>query len=496
MKLKKLLKDIPLIIVKGSKELDITGICINSKLVSPGNLFIARKGRSDDGTKYIPEAISAGAVAILTDMYDPSLKDITQLIYPDIAQIEGILAAHFYQFASHELYMVGITGTNGKTTTSLIIKHLLDDLSCPCGLIGTIENIIGNQHYQAKLTTPDVTTNHKLLREMVLHGCQSAVMEVTSHALDQGRVQYIDYDVAVFTNLTLDHLDYHQTMENYFLAKKKLFSSLGKGKKDHKKAAVINADSAWSSQIIEGCPAHPLTYGIDNSADLHAKNLHFTPSGTSFDILYQGKSFLCKTPLVGRFNVYNILAAIGVALSKNFEMQEIIKSIASFKYVSGRLEPVMNQLDLKIYVDFAHSDDALKNVLESLSEFKQKRIITVFGCGGDRDQSKRAKMAHVSETFSDITIITSDNPRSEDPVAIAKQIIQGFQRQDSYLVELDRFAAINKAIEIGEPDDIILIAGKGHESYQLFANKILEFDDRKIASQICQEKWCERNRKV
>ncbi|MBA3958115.1 MAG: UDP-N-acetylmuramoyl-L-alanyl-D-glutamate--2,6-diaminopimelate ligase [Parachlamydiaceae bacterium] len=492
MKLKKLLKDIPIKQVKGPKDAEITGICVNSKLVAPGNLFIAKKGRSDDGSHYIPEAISAGASAILTDMYDPSLKDITQLIHPDVTAMEGLFAANYYQFASDSLFMVGITGTNGKTTTSFLVKHLLDNLHGPCGLIGTIEYIIGQQRYQATRTTPDVSTNHKMLREMVNHECRSAVMEVTSHALDQGRVQHIEFDVAVFTNLTVDHLDYHQTMDSYCIAKNKLFSTLKNDKTNRKKnakTAVVNADSLWHTKMLENCHAQVLTYGIESNADLRATDIHMTGNGTELKLHYKGQVLTCHSPLVGRFNVYNVLAATGVAISKGASLQQIVPLISSFSSVAGRLETVRNELGLKIYVDFAHSDDALTNVLECLHEIKAGgKIITVFGCGGDRDQTKRPRMAQAAEALSDVCIVTTDNPRSEDPSEIIRQIVKGFKSKDRYVIELDRHAAISKAIDMASPNDLILLAGKGHEPYQVFSHKIIEFDDRKVAAQICKQK--------
>lgn len=490
MKLKKLLKEIPIQQVKGSKEIEITGICVNSKLVSPGNLFIAKRGHVSDGNQYIPEAVAAGAIAVLTDIYDPSLKDVTQLVHQDVPAMEAILAASYYQFASNELFMVGITGTNGKTTTSFLVKHLLDEFEGPCGLIGTIEYIIGQHRYQAMRTTPDVASNHKMLREMVHQGCRSAVMEVTSHALDQGRVHHVDYDVGLFTNLSVDHLDYHHTMENYCLAKNKLFTSLQtkKNGKASPKVAIMNADSPWHTRLLEGCKAHVITYAIDNKADLMASDIQMTGHGSQFTLSYQNKSVTCSSPLVGRFNIYNALAACAVALTRHVSLEAIATRIATFSKVAGRLEAVPNPLGLKIYVDFAHSDDALTNVLECLNEFKQGRIITVFGCGGDRDQLKRPLMAQASEALSDLCIVTADNPRSEDPEAIAKQVVAGFRRAGSYMVELDRHAAIEKAIELATPEDIILIAGKGHETYQIFAHKIVEFDDRKVAAQICKDK--------
>jgi UDP-N-acetylmuramoyl-L-alanyl-D-glutamate--2,6-diaminopimelate ligase len=490
MRLKKLLKNLPIQEVKGSKEIEISGVCANSKLIVPGNLFVAKKGNVGNGSDFISEAIAAGAVAVLTDIYNPSLKNVTQLVHPDVSLIEALCAAEYYQNANQELFMVGITGTNGKTTTSFLIKHLLDNLYGPCGLIGTIEYIIGQHRYQATRTTPDVTSNHKMLREMVLQGCRSAVMEVTSHALTQGRVSNIDFDVAIFTNLSLDHLDYHQTMENYCAAKNKLFRSLAveKLKNNFTKTAIVNADSAWYLQMLEGAKARVITYSINNPADLRAINIEMSASHTKFTLVYQGKSVPCLWPLIGRFNIYNCLAASAMALSRGVDLELLPKLLQTFSPVPGRLEKVSNEIGLKIYVDFAHSDDALANVLESLQEVKTGRIITVFGCGGDRDISKRPKMGKVAGQLSDISIVTSDNPRSEEPEEIIKQVIEGFSPNDYYIVEVDRSKAIQHAIDIATPEDIILIAGKGHEPYQIFAHKTIEFDDRKIARVHCKNR--------
>lgn len=491
MKIKKLFKDIPNIQIKGSKDTEINGICSNSKLVAPGNLFIARKGLNDDGSRYIPEALSGGAVAVLSDIYDPSLKEVAQVIHPNVAHIEGLLASYYYQFPSEELFMVGITGTNGKTTTSFIVRHLLNQLDATCGLIGTIEYIIGKQRYQATRTTPDVLSNHKMLREMVLHGCHSAVMEVTSHALEQGRVDNIDFDIAIFTNLTLDHLDYHGTMDNYCLSKNKMFKSLQNiptKKTTWKKTAVVNIDSPWHAKITAGCKAQILTYGIENPADLRAKDISLSSQGTSFNLEYQGKTYPCQIPLVGRFNVYNSLAALATVLCKGIALDKALAQLKTIPPVNGRLQSVPNPLNLKIYIDFAHSDDALANVLECLNELKTGRIITVFGCGGNRDQSKRPKMAQVSESLSDISVVTSDNPRTEVPERIIEDILKGFKSKSKHIVEIDRKHAIEKAISLATPDDIVLIAGKGHEAYQIFAHKTVEFDDAKVALQICEER--------
>jgi UDP-N-acetylmuramoyl-L-alanyl-D-glutamate--2,6-diaminopimelate ligase len=491
MKIKKLFKDIIVKAIKGSKDIEITGLCSNSKLVAPGNLFIAKKGRTTDGNKFITDAVSAGAVAVLTDIYDPSLKNIVQIIHPDVVAIEGAIAAQYYESPSDHLFIVGITGTNGKTTTAFLIKHLFDKLKEPCGLMGTIEYIVGEHHYQATHTTPDVITNQKMLREMVNHGCTTAVMEVTSHALDQRRVSNVEYDVAVFTNLTVDHLDYHLTMEDYCKAKNKLFRSLDNKKsrklKPFHKTAVINGDSPWKQQMIEECPACVFTYGIENACDLQATNIQLSGKGTTFDLTFKEEITLVTVPLVGRFNVYNFLAALSVGLVKGEPLIKLLEIFKSFKPVPGRLEPVQNSLGLKIFVDFAHTDDALINVLECLKEFKKGRIITVFGCGGDRDRTKRPKMAVAAEDNSDICIVTSDNPRSEDPQAIIQEVVKGFKKPSQHILEPDRRKAIEKAVEMANDDDIILIAGKGHEKFQIFAHKTIEFDDRKVAQESCSK---------
>lgn len=494
MKLKKLFKDLKDVQIKSAKDPEISGICSNSKLAAPGNLFIARKGLVSDGTQYIAEAIQAGAVAIVTDMYDPSLKNIVQVIHSDPAKLEGLLAAIYYKFPSDELFLVGITGTNGKTTTSFLVKYLLDQLveknKNHTGLIGTIEYIIGQQRYQAIRTTPDVISNQKMLREMCKQGCRSAVMEVTSHALDQGRVNNIHFDAALFTNLTIDHLDYHGTMDAYCKAKNALFRTLGNRSEKIVKApcAVVNADSPWLEKIIEGCKTQILTYAIENTADLKASDIKLTPQGTDFILEYKGTRYDVSIPLVGRFNVYNSLAAIGAALVHGDPLDKIIDLLNRCPSVPGRLEPVPNSENLKIYVDFAHTSDALENVLECLNELKTGKIITVFGCGGDRDKTKRPLMAAVAENFSDICIVTSDNPRNEIPEVICKEIVSGFKNAEKHIIEIDRKKAIMKAIDMSSPDDIILIAGKGHEMCQIFAHKTIEFNDRKVAEGICSSR--------
>lgn len=476
VKLKTLVKGIPDLVIKGSKEIEITGVCAHSKQVAPGNLFVVKKGLTRHGASFIPEALAAGACALLTDMYDPFLEDVVQLIHPDVASVEAELAARYYHFSSDELFLIGITGTNGKTTSAYLVKHLFDRTEQPCGLIGTVEWIVGSHSLPPTHTTPDLLTNQKLFYEMRQQGAAAAVMEVSSQALDQQRVRGIDFDCAVFTNLTQDHLDYHKTMEEYAAAKAKLFSSLRRENR-----AVVNADSPWLGAVVKQCPASLLTYGIEQKADVSARGITLTPHGTTFTVHYQGEARFFASPLIGKFNVYNALAAIGVGLSCALPLEKILRVLETFKSVPGRLQKVANPLGLSLFVDYAHTEDALKNVLQTLRESGKGRLITVFGCGGNRDPHKRPKMGAVAEELSDQVVITNDNPRNEDPEAIAQQILSGFKNPNTAHVELDRRVAIRRALQLAKEGDLILIAGKGHENCQIFAHQTFPFDDAQVA---------------
>jgi UDP-N-acetylmuramoyl-L-alanyl-D-glutamate--2,6-diaminopimelate ligase len=478
MKLKKLITGLPIEIYKGGQDIEITGLCIHSKLVAPGNLFIAKKGSVDDGSKYIEEAIDSGAVAVLSDLPNPFLKNSVQLIHPNPAEVEAELAARFYNNPSKSLFVIGITGTNGKTTTSYLIKHFLDQLGIACGLIGTIEYIIGSYHFEAKLTTPDIITNQKLLKEMVKQGCLASVIEVSSQGLAQDRCKYIDFDVAIFTNLTQDHLDYHKTMEAYANEKAKLFNSL-----DPHKIAIVNYESPWTAVITQQCKAPLLTYGFSQEADLYADAIQLSACNTEFRVHYRSEQADFKSNLIGRYNILNSLCAIGTCLAKGIPLRNLPPLLNTFKPVSGRLEKVETSRKLNIFVDYAHTPDALEKVLACLREIKQGKIITVFGCGGDRDRGKRAKMGKAAEEGSDFTIITSDNPRSEVPQTICSEIASGFSRTD-FTIIVDRKEAIAKAIEMASGKDLILIAGKGHETYQHFSFQTIPFDDRKVAQEL------------
>ena len=482
MKLKKLLKDLPEIQVKGAKEVEITGVCANSHCVAPGNLFIAKKGLIHDGAQFIADAISAGASAVLTDMYDPSLK-VAQLICPDIIAMEALLAARFYDSPSDRLFTVAVTGTNGKTTTTYLIKHMLERHGDPCGLIGTIEYIIGPHRHEADRTTPDLCTNQKMLAEMVKHGCTAAAMEVTSHGLIQGRINQIHFDVLVFTNLTQDHLDYHVSMAEYAKAKSLLFHQQHK---PHTRA-VVNKDDPWFAHVVEGTQYPLLTFGIDQPADVRAISIELNTQGTEFTALYQGESVRFCTPLTGRHNVYNSLAVIGVGLARGMSLAELVPVLATFPAVPGRLQRVPNALNLNIYVDYAHKPDAMVNVLKTLREATKGRLIIVFGAGGDRDRTKRPLMGAAADTYADLAIITSDNPRTEDPMKICEQICAGFRNPAQPQIIVNRREAMSKAIRMATQDDIVLIAGRGHEPRQIFAHHTIDFNDVEVTQQICDE---------
>ncbi|MEI6242265.1 MAG: UDP-N-acetylmuramoyl-L-alanyl-D-glutamate--2,6-diaminopimelate ligase [Chlamydiota bacterium] len=479
MKLKKILEGIECQKIKGSRDIEITGICGDSRFAAPGNLFLAKRGESFDGNAFIVDAIKAGASAIMSEVYNPFLENVVQIVHEDVSSVEAEIAARYYRFPAEELFMVGITGTNGKTTTTYLVKHILDGLQIPSGLIGTVEYITGKNRVVSSRTTPDQISLQKMLREMRMNECSACAMEVSSHGLIQERTKHVDFDVGIFTNLTLDHLDYHKTMEEYAKAKQKLFASLG-----NNGVAIINADSSYASFMAEPVKGRVLYYGIDAGCDIKAESISFSPRKSEFVVTYQDQREKFSSHLIGRFNVYNILAAIAVGISRGIPLRVLQSIISTFEQVPGRLERVIHRKNFHVFVDYAHSDDALQNVLLTLREIKKNRILTVFGCGGDRDRSKRSKMGKVSDELSDFTIITSDNPRSEDPKQIIEEIEKGFS-SDRYIVELDRKEAITKAVLLALDEDIILIAGKGHEPYQIFSGQTFPFDDRLVAKEIC-----------
>ena len=482
MKLKKLIQGLDSIEVKGSKEIEISGICVDSRRVAPGNLFIALRGSSADGNQFLPQAIESGAIATLGVAYQPFLGKTTQIIHPHPQDIEAILADRFYRCPSHDLFVFGVTGTKGKTTTTYLVKHLLDAKEKKCGLIGTVETILGDKRSFSNMTTHDVVHNHKVLREMIEAGSTAAAMEASSHGLAQGRLNRIHFDAALFTNLAPDHLDFHLNMEGYAEAKRILFRLLNESDKPNK-CAIANADDPYSSQLLEGCTARKLSFGLSDRADVRAENIVFTMAGMTFTIRYQEKSCCFRTSLIGRFNVYNLLGAITLGLHLGYSLEEMVPIFDTFHTVPGRLERVLNKSNIHVFVDYAHTNESLDNVLTTLREVAKGRIIVVFGAGGNRDPGRRPGLAHAAEKGADLSIVTSDNPRQEDPEEICRQILAGFSKKTNVIVELDRKLAIELAVAQAQPNDIVLIAGKGHERVQIFSHQTVPFDDRIVVAE-------------
>ena len=470
--------------VKGKSDIDISGICNHSTTVSPGNLFVAKKGAKYDGTLYIGDAKSFGAVAVLTDLYNPFIKDIVQVITSDIASTEAVIAQRYYKHPSKQMVVMGITGTNGKTTTAYLARHLLN-ANNNVALLGTIEREFLDYQFSSKLTTPDSIDMQKYLHEIHSRGAQRVVMEVTSHALCQKRVSGVDFDVGVFTNLSVDHLDYHGSMQAYFEAKKSLFCDSKVAARKH----VINIDDTWGKKLASMSQSEVLTYGIDSKeADLRASNIVVDSNRMRFQLAYNHKSVLCHCPIIGTFNVYNVLAAAAMALTEDLSLDSIADRLKTFAGVPGRMEWIRSTAPYCLCIDFAHTQEALKQTLISLSQIKKKRLITLFGCGGERDKSKRKAMAKIAEAFSDLIVITSDNARSEDPDVILNSIERGFSKKANFVRLKHRKEAIAFAMDKANEDDIILIAGRGHEQYLHLGGERVPFNDKQVVLDILREK--------
>lgn len=472
VKLKDLLKGIDAKVV-GTKEVEIARICSDSRIARPKDLFIAKKGSSQDGIDFIEEAISAGVSAIVTYLYNPFIKK-TQIIVEDPGALEPILAARFYKDPSKDLFVVGVTGSKGKTTTCYLIHYLLEKIGKSCGLMTTVEIRVKDRKENSSLTTHDAISNQRWLKEMLDQGASSAVIEVSSHGLDQCRVDAIQFDLAVFTNLYPDHLDYHQTMEAYALAKKKLF--------DKAPFSIYNADSPWTD-FMKG-DKKGWTFGIENeAADIRAQNVIETKEGLSFSI--ENVSF--STNLMGSFNLFNLLAAISVGRYLGVSLEELSSIFHKVPPIPGRLEKIENRLGIETYVDYAHTGEALDQLLSFLRPLCEKRIIVVFGAGGQRDPHRRKEMGKAANRWADLVIVTSDNPRNEDPHQICQEICQEIAKEKT-IVEIDREKAIFLAITEAKKGDLVLIAGKGHEKMQLFQHHRIHFDDVEMAQKYLQKK--------
>ncbi|WML27567.1 UDP-N-acetylmuramoyl-L-alanyl-D-glutamate--2,6-diaminopimelate ligase [Neobacillus sp. OS1-33] len=479
MKLQKLLKNLHLLIPFKGEDLEITSIENDNRKVQNGSLFICIKGYTVDGHDFAKAAVKNGAAAILAER--PIALDVPVILVKDTTRAMAVLADSFYGQPTKKLHLIGITGTNGKTTTSHLIEKIMVDAGQRTGLIGTMYTKIAEETIETKNTTPESLTLQKTFQQMVDRGVETAVMEVSSHALDLGRVHGCDYDVAVFTNLTQDHLDYHKTMDEYKRAKSLLFAQLGNTfNHQHPKFAVLNADDQASEMYSRATAAHIVTYGIDMRADIQAKDIQMTSSGTRFNLIIETEIYPVQMQLIGKFSVYNVLASIAASLVSGIEINQIIKSIESVEGVSGRFELVNAGQDFTVIVDYAHTPDSLENVLKTIQHIAKKKVFVIVGCGGDRDRTKRPLMAQIACQWATDPILTSDNPRSEDPLAILKEMEAGV-KGEKYKIIPDRKEAINTAIQQASKDDVVLIAGKGHETYQIIGNIVHDFDDRLVA---------------
>jgi len=459
----------------------VESIAYDSRRVQRSGLFVALRGEKSDGHQFIDQAIEKGATVIVTER-EVQTPRATCVVVENTRSALADLGATFFQQPARRLKLAAVTGTNGKTTTTFLIKHICERAGLRCGLLGTVRYEIADRVLPAVRTTPESLDVYDLLAQMVNAGCKAAALEVSSHALAQERVRGIEWDVAVFTNLTQDHLDFHGTMENYFEAKAQLFTGLPEQKSKTKPTAVINLDDPYGAKLVDRLAKKIpiITYGVGARADFRASNYHAEFAGTSYQLDARGKSYLVRVPLIGRFNVANSMAALAAASSMGISLRDAILSLGRSPQVPGRLEAVPARRQFQVFVDYAHTPDALLNVLKTARELSPRKLIVVFGCGGDRDKQKRPLMARVADDNADFSIITSDNPRKEDPDAIIADAEKGF-RSDRYEKITDRAQAIARAVELAQPRDIIIIAGKGHEAYQEFADHTIPFDDIQIA---------------
>jgi len=485
MQLKTLLAAAPVREIIGPVDRAVESIAYDSRRVQRDGLFVALRGEKSDGHDFIGQAIEKGATVIVAERAENSAVTghrATRVLVENTRSAMADLSARFFNYPARKLKMAGVTGTNGKTTTTFLIKHICEKAGVRCGLLGTVRYEIGERVLPAARTTPESLDLQELLAQMRDAGCKAAAMEVSSHALAQERVRDLEWDAAVFTNLTQDHLDFHGTMENYFEAKAKLFTQLSQQERKKKPVAIINIDDRYGQKLVTRIAkkVSVVTFGTGLKADFRTSNYRMEFGGTSFQLDARGKSYLVRVPLIGRFNVANSVAALAAANALGIGLREAVVSIGKSPQVPGRLEMVPAKRQFQVFVDYAHSPDALLNVIKTLRELNPARLIVVFGCGGNRDREKRPLMGEVVDQKADFAIITSDNPRKEDPDKIIADVEKGFCGAHFEKIT-DRAAAITRAIEIAQPRDIVLIAGKGHENYQEFADHTVPFEDIQVA---------------
>ena len=458
MKLSQLLQDVEVLSLNADPNMEITGMAFDSRKVQPGELFMAVSGFATDGNRFIPSAMDKGAGVVVTAKAPEQAVPYVVVANDRLAMAQ--IAANLYGHPAKKLCMIGVTGTNGKTSVTLLLKHILETVKgAKVGLIGTMENLIGDEVVPTERTTPESPDLQALFARMVNAGCQYAIMEVSSHALALERVGGVHYDVAAFTNLTEDHLDFHKTMEEYGKAKAMLFTRCDK--------AVANIDDEWYPIITEGAFCPVLSTSVQGKGELSAKDLELLSDGIRFTAVYGNQEVPVQLPIPGKFTVYNALTVLGIALQLGVSLEESAQALKTAKGVKGRVEVVPTPgKDYTVLIDYAHTPDGLQNVLSSVKGFCKGRLIAVFGCGGDRDPVKRPIMGRIGAEIADIAVITSDNPRTEDPHAIIEDILKGVDSRENCAVIENRIEAIHYAMDIAEKNDIIVLAGKGHETYQ------------------------------
>jgi len=481
MKLKKLFKGLD--IVRTFGDIDITSISTDSREVKNESLFIAIRGFTADGHRFVNDALKKGARIALVEKGFRENKNVIRV--KDTRKALSVIASNFYSSPSRRIKVLGVTGTNGKTTVSFLLKSIFDTAKLRSGVIGTIEYTIGKMKVKAVRTTPDALKLNMLLSKAFESGLKAVSMEASSHALDQGRTDGILLDAAVFTNLTHEHLDYHVNLKKYLEAKAKIFKNLKKNG-----VAILNADDKSISFLQKRIKNKVVTYGLKGAPDVTVGICKMTSNGSEFSVNIKGKkTFLIKTKLVGMHNISNILAAVACGVSCGIDTRDIKKGIEKVGNIRGRLESVESDKGFKVFVDYAHTHNALENVLSFLNMIKKKNLITVFGCGGERDKKKRPLMGNVATRLSDFVIITSDNPRGENPKEIIKDIKLGIGKEKkNHIIVVNRKSAIKKALRKAKKDDIVLLSGKGHEKFQIIGRRKIPFDDRKVAKEILKKK--------
>lgn len=479
-----LAQEVNALAVTGRVEIEAHDVTHDSRACRPGSVFVAIRGEKTDAHRFITQAVERGAIAVISESAYQGESAPAWIQVDNARAALAASAAAVHGYPSRRLKLVGVTGTNGKTTTAHLIDSIIRASEGTSAMFGTITHRVGNEGADALNTTPEASDIQRMLRRAVDVGCRSAVMEVSSHAIELHRADALKFAVAVFTNLTRDHLDYHQTMENYFAAKEKLFTgSLG----SQPGASVINVDDEYGRRLFKSAKGDRITYGFGNRTEVGTDQFKLSPSGMAFKASTPAGEIDIVSALVGRPHVYNILAAIATGLALGVSLETIARGIAECETVSGRFEQVMlagsRHVPFTVIVDYAHTDDALRNVLQTAREMAgSNRVITVFGCGGDRDRTKRAPMGELAATMSDVAIVTSDNPRTEDPNAIIADIEAGLTRvAQPYVKVTDRREAIFHAIDEAREGDVVLIAGKGHETYQIIGERKIHFDDHEVA---------------